>query len=82
MICNSGLLIGNSGLQIGNSGLQIGNSGLQIGVFWYLQFSQKTNKKFVNRFKKMESAINNEGKELNAMNLNEMNQYWEAAKNS
>lgn len=43
---------------------------------------EKTNKKFVNRFKKMESAINNEGKELNAMNLNEMNQYWEAAKNS
>ncbi len=43
---------------------------------------EKTNKKFVNRFKKMESAINNEGKELNAMNLNEMNQYWEAAKNA
>ena len=43
---------------------------------------EKTNKKFVNRFKKMESAINKEGKELNAMNLNEMNQYWEAAKKS
>ena len=43
---------------------------------------EKTNKKFVNRFKKMESAINNEGKELKAMNLDEMNQYWEAAKNA
>ena len=43
---------------------------------------EKTNKKFVNRFKKMESAINDEGKEFKAMNLDEMNQYWEAAKKS
>ncbi len=43
---------------------------------------EKTNKKFVNRFKKMELIINNEGKNLKKMNLDEMNQYWEAAKQS
>jgi len=43
---------------------------------------EKTNKKFVNRFKKMELAINEEGKDLKEMNLDEMNQYWEAAKHS
>lgn len=41
---------------------------------------EKTNKKFVNRFKKMELVINNEGKDLKKMNLDQMNQYWEAAK--
>ena len=41
---------------------------------------EKKNKKFVNRFKKMELTINREGKDLNEMNLDEMNKYWEEAK--
>ena len=41
---------------------------------------EKTNKKFVNRFKKMELTINREGRDLNEMNLDEMNKYWEEAK--
>ena len=42
---------------------------------------EKTNKKFVDRFKKMELVINAEGKDLKEMNLDEMNKYWESAKN-
>ena len=41
---------------------------------------EKTNKKFVDRFKKMELRINEEGKDLKQMNLEEMNRYWNAAK--
>mgnify|MGYP001283298710 CR=1 FL=1 len=41
---------------------------------------EKTNKKFVDRFKKMESVIKQEGKDLKHMNLEEMNLYWNAAK--
>ncbi len=41
---------------------------------------EKTNKKFVDRFKKMELRINEEGKNLKQMNLEEMNRYWNAAK--
>ena len=43
---------------------------------------EKTNKKFVNRFKKMELVINKEGKDLKSMNLDEINKYWEDAKSS
>lgn len=41
---------------------------------------EKTNTKFVNRFKKMESRIYKEGKDLKKMNLEEMNRYWNAEK--
>lgn len=41
---------------------------------------EKTNKKFVNRFKIMEQRIYEQKKDLNAMNLNEMNEFWESAK--
>ena len=41
---------------------------------------EKTNKKFVDRFKKMELVISQEGKDLKHMNLEEMNLYWNAAK--
>ena len=43
---------------------------------------EKTNKKFVDRFKKMEITIQKEGKNLKQMDLNEMNIYWNAAKES
>ena len=43
---------------------------------------EKTNKKFVNRFTKMEEQINLEGKDLKEMNLEEMDVYWEKAKRS
>lgn len=43
---------------------------------------EKTNNKFVNRFKKMESSIYQEGKDLKQMSLNEMNHYWDEAKRS
>ena len=41
---------------------------------------EKTNKKFVDRFKIMELRINEEGKDLKQMSLEEMNRYWNAAK--
>ena len=41
---------------------------------------EKTNTKFVNRFKKMEARIYKEGKDLKKMNLEEMNRYWNAEK--
>lgn len=43
---------------------------------------EKTNKKFVNRFTKMELEINKDQKDLKEMNLDEMNVYWERAKRS
>lgn len=42
---------------------------------------EKTNKKFVSRFKLMEQQIRKENKNLQEMDLNEMNTYWENAKN-
>ena len=41
---------------------------------------EKTNKKFINRFTKMELAINQAQKDLKSMDLNQMNEYWEQAK--
>ena len=41
---------------------------------------EKTNRKFVNRFKKMETLIEENGKSLTQMNLPEMDLYWEEAK--
>ncbi len=43
---------------------------------------EKTNKKFVNRFTKMELEIERDQKDLKEMNLDEMNVYWERAKKS
>ena len=40
----------------------------------------RTNKKFIDRFKKMEIAINEEGLDFNDMSLSEMDVYWEKAK--
>ncbi len=41
---------------------------------------EKTNQKFVNRFKGMEKLIIAEGKNLSDMSLSEMDLYWEKAK--
>ena len=41
---------------------------------------EKTNRKFINRFKTMETLIENSGKSLSQMNLAEMDLYWEKAK--
>ena len=41
---------------------------------------EKTNRKFIDRFKKMETLIENSGKPLTQMNLAEMDLYWEEAK--
>ena len=41
---------------------------------------EKTNKKFIKRFTKMEQSINLQGKNIKEMNLEEMNRYWEMAK--
>jgi XTP/dITP diphosphohydrolase len=41
---------------------------------------EKTNRKFINRFKKMETLIENSGKILTQMPLAEMDVYWEQAK--
>jgi len=41
---------------------------------------EKTNRKFINRFKKMEALIEKSGKSLTQMNLAEMDLYWEKAK--
>lgn len=41
---------------------------------------EKTNKKFIKRFTNMELSVNEDNKELKTMTLDEMNAYWEAAK--
>lgn len=42
---------------------------------------EKTNKKFISRFTAMEEYIANDGKQFAEMNLEEMDTYWEKAKN-
>lgn len=42
---------------------------------------EKTNKKFINRFKFIEKRAAEEGKKLKDMTLDEMDVYWESAKN-
>lgn len=42
---------------------------------------EKTNKKFISRFTAMEEYIVNDGKQFAEMNLEEMDTYWEKAKN-
>ncbi len=44
------------------------------------QALEKTNKKFVRRFTNMEEAIQDDGKNLSEMNLEEMDKYWNTAK--
>jgi XTP/dITP diphosphohydrolase len=41
---------------------------------------EKTNRKFISRFQKMEELISAEGKSLTEMNLTQMDIYWEKAK--
>ncbi len=41
---------------------------------------EKTNKKFIERFQKLEKQIHNEGKDLKNMSLEEMEDYWQNAK--
>lgn len=41
---------------------------------------EKTNRKFINRFQKMEELILEDGKILSDMNLSDMDVYWEKAK--
>lgn len=41
---------------------------------------EKTNKKFIKRFKSIEKAVKHDGKSLSDMNLEEMDVYWEKAK--
>lgn len=41
---------------------------------------ERTNKKFIKRFKFMESAIREEGKSMDQMDLNELDTYWDRAK--
>ena len=42
----------------------------------------KTNQKFIKRFKKMENIIQNGSKKIEDLNLNELNHYWLVAKKS
>ncbi|HIP37055.1 MAG TPA: nucleoside triphosphate pyrophosphohydrolase [Crocinitomix sp.] len=42
---------------------------------------EKTNKKFIKRFQWMEKQTKIDGKNLSQMNLDDMNHYWEQAKN-
>ena len=42
----------------------------------------KTNEKFIKRFKKMENIIQNDEKKIDNLNLNELNHYWSIAKKS
>ncbi len=42
---------------------------------------EKTNKKFIKRFQFLENKIKEEGKDLKEMNLEEMERYWQHAKN-
>jgi XTP/dITP diphosphohydrolase len=41
---------------------------------------ERTNRKFISRFKHLEKAVNADGKSLHDMNLVEMDVYWEKAK--
>ncbi len=41
---------------------------------------EKTNRKFINRFQKMEELLSDENKSLDSMDLEQMDQYWEQAK--
>ena len=41
----------------------------------------KTNQKFINRFKKMEKIIDNDSKKIEDLDFNELNNYWIIAKN-
>tara|TARA_B100000989_G_scaffold213196_1_gene162016 strand:+ start:4460 stop:5218 length:759 start_codon:yes stop_codon:yes gene_type:complete len=41
----------------------------------------KTNQKFINRFKKMETIIENDSKKIEDLDFNELNKYWIVAKN-
>jgi XTP/dITP diphosphohydrolase len=41
---------------------------------------ERTNRKFISRFKHLESAVNADGKKLHDMTLAEMDVYWEKAK--
>ena len=41
---------------------------------------ERTNRKFIKRFKYLESQVNKEGRKLKDMNLDEMNAIWEEAK--
>lgn len=43
---------------------------------------EKTNKKFIKRFKFMEKASKSDGKSISDMTLSEMDKYWEMAKNN
>ena len=43
---------------------------------------EKTNKKFMNRFQKMERMIQLDKKEIGQMNISEMEEYWQKAKKS
>tara|TARA_X000000950_G_scaffold93495_1_gene117729 strand:- start:4999 stop:5757 length:759 start_codon:yes stop_codon:yes gene_type:complete len=42
----------------------------------------KTNQKFINRFKKMENIIQNDAKKIDDLDLKELNYYWLVAKKS
>ena len=42
---------------------------------------ERCNKRFIKRFQIMESKLKKEGKDLSAMNLKEMERYWQWAKN-
>ena len=42
----------------------------------------KTNEKFIKRFKKMENIIQNDAKKIDNLDLNELNHYWFIAKKS
>ena len=42
----------------------------------------KTNKKFIKRFKKMENIIQNDAKKIEDLDFNELNHYWLIAKKS
>lgn len=42
----------------------------------------KTNEKFIKRFKKMENIIQNDAKKIDNLDLNELNHYWLIAKKS
>lgn len=41
---------------------------------------ERTNRKFIKRFQKMEELLNTENKKFDNMNLEEMDKYWEQAK--
>jgi len=41
---------------------------------------ERTNRRFISRFKHLEKAVNADGKDLHKMNLAEMDVYWDRAK--